>query len=148
MTLKRNLFIFGLAGFISVLVIFLFGNDGFAVAPKKNPIPSDFHTGITWEDAQKNEKPIVVNFYVDWCNACRRFAPIFDSLRTQYGSEYNFVIVKTDSPINEPVVRQFYIPAYPTVYLVDKENNRKLLVEHEKYFNDEALKKELENFIN
>jgi len=32
----------------------------------------------------------VVLFYADWCGHCRTYKPIWDDLKNQYGSKYNF----------------------------------------------------------
>ncbi len=147
MIFKKIFLIISLAAISAFLVMFLFGNSASAVAPKKNSLPSDYETGITWKEAQKSDKPMVVNFYVDWCNVCRRFAPIFDGYRKQYSSKYNFVSIKSDSLKNEKIVRQFFIPGYPTVYLVDKKRNKKIRMDFKKYFDEQEFKKELEAFL-
>ncbi len=134
-----------LSAFIAAL--FIFKQSGFAVLPRKNLVPSDYHTGITWQDAQKSEKPVIVNFYVDWCNACRRFAPVFENLRKQYSLEYNFVIVKADSPVNEKIISEFYIPGYPTVYLINSKENKKMRADFTKYHDIEEFKKEINDFF-
>ncbi len=144
MIFRKHLFLLCLLG----LAVFTgFSCPGFAIPPKKNPIPSDFHTGITWQEAQKNDKPIIVNFYVDWCGACKRFAPVFDKMRKLYESQYNFVIVKADSPMNREIVRDFYIPGYPTVYFVNNKENKKMRVDTRKLYDSESFKQEVENFF-
>ncbi len=129
------------------IAAFLFNHPGLAVAPKKNPLPSDYHTGITWKEAQKIDKPIVVNFYVDWCSACRRFAPIFESYSNEFGSDYSFVIVKTDDPYNESLAREFSIYQYPTVFLVDKKHDKKVRLNPYEYYDRDAFKEKLDNFL-
>jgi len=119
----------------------------YAVPPKLNPVPSDFYTGITWDDAHKFEKPIVVNFYVDWCGACKRFAPNFDKLRKEFENKYSFVIVKTDDPKNINIVGQFPITSYPSVFIVDTKNNKKIFLEQRKYLKHDEMCEELNNFL-
>jgi len=147
MMMKKTFVLFTLTSLSALILYFVFQNPAQAVAPKKNPLPSDYYTGMTWKEAQKNNKPTVINFYVDWCSACRKFAPVFEEYRKKYEKDYNFVIIKTDSPINEKIVRQYYIPGYPTVYLVNNKENKRMRVEFRKYFDPEAFKEELDNFI-
>jgi thioredoxin-like negative regulator of GroEL len=140
----RNFLIVLLLGLVAFATFMLFERSSVAIPPDKNHLPSDYNTGLTFEDAQKSYKPMVVEFYVGWCHTCRAFAPVFDGYRVKYGDKYNFVTVKTDSPENERVVNQFYIPGYPTVYLVFK--NKKVRVDFEKYFDEQSFKSELDAF--
>lgn len=133
---------------IAALAAFmLFKHSSIAVPPKRNPAPSDYGTGISFDDAQKSNKPMVINFYVDWCHTCRAFAPVFDSYRTKYSDKFNFVTVKTDDPENVRIVKYFYIPGYPTVYLVSADKSKKLRVDFEKYFDEKDFKQELDAFL-
>ncbi len=127
--------------------LFLFlTSQCYAVPPKLNPVPSDYHTGLSWEEAQKSDKPMVVNFYVDWCGACRRFAPNFDKLRKEFEEKYNFVIVRTDDPQNTKIIRQFSIYSYPSVFIIDKKNDQKIFVDQKKYSKLDEMREVLNTF--
>lgn len=128
---------------ITLGLIFILGSVVYAVPPKLNPLPSDYDTGITWQDAQKSDKPAIVNFYVDWCSACRKFAPILENLRKEFEQEYNFVIVKADDTKNASIVRQFRFYSYPSVFLFDGKNDKKVFLDQRKYFNMEEMRREL-----
>lgn len=136
---------------ISILIIAasfaaIFSNPQFASAipPKINLTPSDYTTGLTWEKAQKLNKPIVVNFYVDWCHFCQGFAPILDKLRQQTGSKYSFVFINCEDPKNESLVRNFNIRSYPSLFLVNKK--KKIQIDNSKFQNIYLLKEELDKF--
>ena len=124
----------------------IFSNSQFAsaVPPKINLTPSDYTTGMTWEKAQKQNTPIVVNFYVDWCHFCQGFAPILDKLRQQTGSKYSFVFINCEDPKNESLVRNFNIQSYPSLFLVKK--NKKIQIDNSKFQNIYLLKEELDKF--
>jgi len=128
------------------LFVFITKQSADAVSPKRNPLPSDYATGLSWQEAQKSDKPMVINFYVDWCGACKRFAPLFDKYNKQYSSEYNFVIVKADCPKNKKFVRGFHIPGYPTVYLFNPEQDKKVRLKPEQSFVEKEFQKELKYF--
>ncbi|OGI00356.1 MAG: hypothetical protein A2Y25_09480 [Candidatus Melainabacteria bacterium GWF2_37_15] len=128
-------------------VIILCSSAAFAVPPKANPLPSDYHTGLTWEEAEKSNKPMVVNFYVDWCNYCRKFAPVFDKLRKEYEGKYNFVIVKTDDLKNEKIVKKHNIHSFPSVFLINKKKDKEVFINQQKYFNMQEMKQELDTFL-
>jgi thiol-disulfide isomerase/thioredoxin len=109
-------------------------------------IPSDYYTGISLEEALKQNKPIVACFYVDWCKACRKFMPMFDSLRKEYNSKYNFAIVKSDDPVNEKLVKEFNISFYPSVFLINKKN-KKILLKPENYMDRNKMTGILNDFV-
>lgn len=134
-------------GIAALAAFILFKHSSVAVPPKINPAPSDYGTGISFDDAQKTNKPMVINFYVDWCHTCRAFAPVFDSYRAKYSDKYNFLIVKADNPENINIVKYFYIPGYPTVYFVSADKSKKARVDFEKYFDEKAFKQELDTFL-
>ena len=84
---------------------------------------------------------------MDWCNACRKFAPVFEKLRKEYKPKYNFVIIKTNNPKNKKVVKKYNIHSFPSVFLIDEKRNKTVFLEQKKYFNIESLKKELDGFL-
>ena len=44
----------------------------------------------------KSEKPVVVDFYADWCGPCRMLAPIFEELEKEMGDKVGFVKLNVD----------------------------------------------------
>ena len=147
MRIKHTVLILSLIGFASFAAIFLNPEYTKAVPPKINLVPSDYNTEMTWEKAQKLDKPIVVNFYVDWCHYCKGFAPILDKLRQQYSSKYSFVFVNCEDPKNKMLEKNFNIQVYPSLFLVDKNKNKKIHIDNSKYENIKLLKQELDKFI-
>ncbi|OGH99730.1 MAG: hypothetical protein A2039_03960 [Candidatus Melainabacteria bacterium GWA2_34_9] len=147
MKLTRKLFFSVLIITACFTAIFLKPESSSAVPPKINLTPSDYTTGITWEKAQKLDKPIVVNFYVDWCHFCQGFAPVLDKLRQQYSSKYSFVFINCEDPKNELLVKKFNIEAYPSLFIVDRKKNKKIQVDNSKYQNFPLLKQELDKFV-
>lgn len=132
---------------LALCLLFLLNSASYAVPPKMNPLPSDYHTGISWQEAQKSDKPIIVNFYVDWCHYCKKFAPVFDKLRKEYKDKFSFVIIKSDDPKNASLAREFNIYSYPSVYLVDKNSDKKIFLNQQNYHNLEKMQEELNNYI-
>jgi len=147
MKLTSKLFISGLIITACFTAIFLKPESTSAVPPKINLVPSDYTTEITWEKAQKLDKPIVINFYVDWCHFCKEFAPVLDKLRQQYSSKYSFVFINCEDPKNKFLVKKFNIEAYPHLYLVDKKKNKKIYINNSKYQDFPLLKQELDKFL-
>jgi thiol-disulfide isomerase/thioredoxin len=119
-----------------------------AVPPKANIKPSDYDTGITLQKAlAQNKKPIVANFYVDWCGYCKRFAPLLQSLSIDYKDKYIFVLVNAEDPKNQKYVKDYYISSFPSLYLINPSNNNRVFVPQGIYSDKELLKKEFDRFL-
>ena len=72
--------------------------------------PDDFDTNVL-----NCERPVVVDFYADWCAPCRRVAPTIKSLADQYAGEVKFVKIDVDKAHGLAV--SYGIRSIPTVML-------------------------------
>jgi thiol-disulfide isomerase/thioredoxin len=147
MKIKHTILILSLIIAAAFTAIFLNPEYTRAVPPKINLVPSDYSTGMTWKKAKSLNKPIVINFYVDWCHYCQGFAPVLERLRQQYSSKYSFVFINCEDPQNETLVRNFNIKSYPSLFLFDKNKNKKIQVNNSKYSNLNLLKKDFDKFL-
>ncbi len=44
----------------------------------------------------KSEKPVLLDFYADWCEPCRMLSPIVEELSEEYGASYTFGKINVD----------------------------------------------------
>ena len=44
----------------------------------------------------KSNKPVLVDFWAEWCGPCRAVGPILDEISTQYGEKLTIVKLNTD----------------------------------------------------
>lgn len=77
------------------------------------------------EELVVSEKPILIYFYTDWCGACKKFAPYWNSLVESYGDKYRCVKINAEAPKYRNVVRSFNIEGYPELFIYDKKNRKK-----------------------
>ncbi len=112
----------------------------------KNKKPSDWNIGMTMEQAQQEDKPILLLFYADWCRYCQKFMPRYNVLSKLQGTKYNFVMINVDDEANKKMVRDFYVSGYPSVYVVDSKYDLKMSMPNQIYFNLSAFNKELDNY--
>ena len=70
------------------------------------------------EQVLQADKPVLVDFWAEWCAPCRALGPIIDSLSADY--EGKVTIAKLDVDSNQQVAMQFGIRSIPTVMLFDK----------------------------
>ena len=82
-------------------------------------------TDANFEELVNAGKPMVLDFWAEWCGPCRMVSPIIDELATEY--EGKVTSGKMDVDNNNDVVAQFGIRNIPTVLffkdgkLVDKQ---------------------------
>ena len=82
-------------------------------------------TDANFEELVNAGKPMVLDFWAEWCGPCRMVSPIIDELASEY--EGKVTIGKMDVDNNNDVVAQFGIRNIPTVLffkdgkLVDKQ---------------------------
>ena len=62
-----------------------------------------------------SDKPVLVDFWAEWCQPCRMLSPTIDQLATEYEGKAKVGKVDTDS--NREVSVKYGIQAIPTVLL-------------------------------
>ncbi|HEX9008337.1 MAG TPA: thioredoxin [Patescibacteria group bacterium] len=66
----------------------------------------------------KSEKPVLVDFYADWCGPCRAVAPIVEEMANTYSGK--MLVGKVDVDVNSMVAGKYGVMSIPTVILFDK----------------------------
>ena len=90
----------------------------------------------TFQEIIKGKKPVLVDFYADWCNPCKMMNPILKSIKKHFGDYIKIVKINVDN--NEKVAGKFQIRGIPT-FILFKEGEikwRKSGVIDEKVFID------------
>jgi thioredoxin 1 len=67
------------------------------------------------EKVIKNEKPVMVDFYADWCGPCKMAAPIIEELSEEYKDKA--VIGKLDVDEHTQTAQQYGVMSIPTVIM-------------------------------
>jgi len=72
------------------------------------------------------DKPVMVDFYADWCGPCKLAAPIIDRLSGEYADKA--VIAKLDTDEDNEIAAKYGIQSIPTVIMFKngQEVNRKI----------------------
>jgi thioredoxin 1 len=61
----------------------------------------------------KSDKPVVVDFWAEWCGPCRMIAPIIEEIAEQYSGKA--LVVKCDVDSSPNVAAKYSIRNIPTV---------------------------------
>jgi thioredoxin 1 len=65
------------------------------------------------EEVVASTKPVVVDFWADWCPSCKRLAPTLDALADEYGDRVDVVKINADD--NPETVRAYGVLSLPTL---------------------------------
>ena len=64
-------------------------------------------------------RPTLVEFYADWCEACRAMAPAMDALERRQRGRLDVVLLNVDNPRWQPQIEQFEVNGIPQLELFD-----------------------------
>ena len=71
-------------------------------------------TDQTFEtEVLQNDKPVIVDYWAEWCGPCRMVAPVLEEIATEYGDKIDVVKLNIDE--NPAVSQRYEIMAIPTM---------------------------------
>ena len=61
----------------------------------------------------QSDKPVIIDFWAEWCAPCRQIAPIIKEIADQHGDQVKIVKMDIDSSLGTP--GRYGVRAIPTV---------------------------------
>jgi thioredoxin 1 len=64
-------------------------------------------------DVLKSDKPVVVDYWAEWCGPCRMVAPVLEEIASEYSDKIDVVKLNVDD--NPTVTQRYGIMNIPTL---------------------------------
>ena len=78
------------------------------------------------KEVLKSEKPVLVDFYADWCGPCNAMAPVIEELVTELDGKVKVGKINVDE--NSDIAVEYNVMSIPTLIIFKNGKEEKRLV--------------------
>ena len=65
---------------------------------------------------ESHKRPVVVDFWADWCEPCKTLMPLLEKITTEYDGA--FLLAKVNADTQQMIAQQFGVGSLPTVMVI------------------------------
>lgn len=98
---------------------------------------------MSFNEAKKQEKPVVVMFHMHGCSACKQFSPQFDQIASEHSDKFNFVKEDIHKSDIAKTLNFMYVPAF---FIVNPKTMQAKRIEDNCAWDKACFAKELNNY--
>lgn len=67
------------------------------------------------DDVLKSDKPVILDFWAEWCGPCKMIAPILDEIADEYADKISVAKINIDE--NQETPQKFAVRGIPTLMI-------------------------------
>ncbi len=84
-----------------------------------------------WQQVESSTKPVLVDFWAEWCGPCLMLAPTFEKLAQNFGNDISFAKVNVDE--FPDLAGRYGVRSIPTLILIRQGKVAETVVGLESY---------------
>ena len=69
----------------------------------------------TFDEIINSDKPVLVDFYADWCGPCQMLGPILKEVKDTLGERVSIIKINVDN--NQEIAHHYRVKGVPTMML-------------------------------
>lgn len=94
------------------------------------------------DEVIKNDLPVIVDFWAEWCGPCKQIAPVFGKLSSDYNGKLKFAKLNVEG--NRGISEKHEVRAIPCLAVFNKGKEVERIVG---YFTEEKLKAKIDEIL-